>query len=197
MASLIGRRGGLSMTRSRRLPGFFLRHQRRWKAGTRVIVEDSRRRTHIVASGGELIWRANVQRQVSTLGLQVVSFLVRIELSIAERCRSGRTGRSRKPLSLLRGTEGSNPSLSATYPFAASLGRWRTCQPDRCEPVGIGGAARFLIADRPRGITPSSFPSLPVISAINQALRLRHCRDRYDICEWLKSSRLFPIGLLP
>ena len=30
-----------------------------------------------------------------------------------ERCRSGRTGRSRKPLSLLRGTEGSNPSLSA------------------------------------------------------------------------------------
>jgi hypothetical protein len=150
MASLIGRRGGLSMTRSRRLPGFFLRHQRRWKAGTRVIVEDSRRRTHIVASGGELIWRANVRRQVSTSGLQAVSLLVRIELSIAERCRSGRTGRSRKPLSLLRGTEGSNPSLSATYPFAASLGRWRTCQPDRCEPVGIGGAARFLIADRPR-----------------------------------------------
>ena len=33
--------------------------------------------------------------------------------SDAERCRSGRTGRSRKPLSLLRGTEGSNPSLSA------------------------------------------------------------------------------------
>src|SRR6516225_9465495 len=32
----------------------------------------------------------------------------------AERCRSGRTGRSRKPLSLLRGTEGSNPSLSAS-----------------------------------------------------------------------------------
>jgi hypothetical protein len=34
--------------------------------------------------------------------------------AIAERCRSGRTGRSRKPLSLLRGTEGSNPSLSAS-----------------------------------------------------------------------------------
>src|SRR5438552_9889240 len=33
----------------------------------------------------------------------------------SERCRSGRTGRSRKPLSLLRGTEGSNPSLSATF----------------------------------------------------------------------------------
>ena len=32
----------------------------------------------------------------------------------SERCRSGRTGRSRKPLSLLRGTEGSNPSLSAS-----------------------------------------------------------------------------------
>ena len=30
-----------------------------------------------------------------------------------ERCRSGRTGRSRKPLYLM-GTEGSNPSLSAT-----------------------------------------------------------------------------------
>lgn len=35
-----------------------------------------------------------------------------------ERCRSGRSGRSRKPLSLLRGTEGSNPSLSASAPFA-------------------------------------------------------------------------------
>src|SRR3954453_19814476 len=34
-----------------------------------------------------------------------------------ERCRSGRTGRSRKPLSSLRGTEGSNPSLSANPPF--------------------------------------------------------------------------------
>src|SRR5205814_816132 len=33
--------------------------------------------------------------------------------------RSGRTGRSRKPLSLLRGTEGSNPSLSANRPFLA------------------------------------------------------------------------------
>src|SRR5437868_5662320 len=36
-----------------------------------------------------------------------------------ERCRSGRTGRSRKPLSSLRGTEGSNPSLSAIPPFLA------------------------------------------------------------------------------
>jgi hypothetical protein len=36
----------------------------------------------------------------------------------SERCRSGRTGRSRKPLSLLRGTEGSNPSLSAGYQIA-------------------------------------------------------------------------------
>src|SRR5271169_2181896 len=35
----------------------------------------------------------------------------------SERCRSGRTGRSRKPLSLLRGTEGSNPSLSAIPSF--------------------------------------------------------------------------------
>ena len=40
--------------------------------------------------------------------------------AIAERCRSGRTGRSRKPLSLLRGTEGSNPSLSATEPVPAA-----------------------------------------------------------------------------
>src|SRR5204863_662852 len=35
--------------------------------------------------------------------------------------RSGRTGRSRKPLSLLRGTEGSNPSLSAGYIFGNFL----------------------------------------------------------------------------
>src|SRR3954453_20529228 len=33
-----------------------------------------------------------------------------------ERARSGRTGRSRKPLSSLRGTEGSNPSLSVKRP---------------------------------------------------------------------------------
>ena len=30
------------------------------------------------------------------------------------------------------------------------LGRWRTCQPDRREPVAIGDGARSLIADRPR-----------------------------------------------
>ena len=35
-----------------------------------------------------------------------------------ERCRSGRSGRSRKPLYSLRGTEGSNPSLSAGTTFA-------------------------------------------------------------------------------
>ncbi len=40
-----------------------------------------------------------------------------------ERCRSGRTGRSRKPLSSLRGTEGSNPSLSANPPFMAGSPR--------------------------------------------------------------------------
>src|SRR5437762_10341080 len=40
-----------------------------------------------------------------------------------ERCRSGRTGRSRKPLSSLRGTEGSNPSLSAILVFLAVSGR--------------------------------------------------------------------------
>lgn len=33
--------------------------------------------------------------------------------TILERCRSGRTGRSRKPLTRLPGSEGSNPSLSA------------------------------------------------------------------------------------
>ena len=32
---------------------------------------------------------------------------------VLERCRSGRTGRSRKPLYWVTGTEGSNPSLSA------------------------------------------------------------------------------------
>jgi hypothetical protein len=63
--------------------------------------------------------------------------------------------------------------------------------------LSISGARLDSLLLTGRGITPSSFPSLPVISAINQALRLRHCRDRYDICEWLKSSRLFPIGLLP
>src|SRR5690242_21833792 len=42
-----------------------------------------------------------------------------------ERCRSGRTGRSRKPLSLLRGTEGSNPSLSAiALNFAVPAIQW-------------------------------------------------------------------------
>src|SRR5689334_9925625 len=46
--------------------------------------------------------------------------------AFTERCRSGRTGRSRKPLSSLRGTEGSNPSLSATFdlmPSSTSPGR--------------------------------------------------------------------------
>jgi hypothetical protein len=34
--------------------------------------------------------------------------------TLKERCRSGRSGRSRKPLSCVSGTEGSNPSLSAS-----------------------------------------------------------------------------------
>src|SRR6516162_11755208 len=51
---------------------------------------------------------------VATSGEIPVLIQRRPNSAIAERCRSGRTGRSRKPLSLLRGTEGSNPSLSAS-----------------------------------------------------------------------------------
>ena len=40
----------------------------------------------------------------------------RADRAVAERCRSGRTGRSRKPLCALR-TVGSNPTLSANTPF--------------------------------------------------------------------------------
>ena len=50
---------------------------------------------------------------VATSGEIPVLIQRRPNSAVAERCRSGRTGRSRKPLSLLRGTEGSNPSLSA------------------------------------------------------------------------------------
>src|SRR5258708_13545702 len=59
-----------------------------------------------------------------------------------ERCRSGRTGRSRKPLSSLRGTEGSNPSLSAkTLTFMGNLSLARSGDPVRCRrrpPIATG-----------------------------------------------------------
>ena len=57
---------------------------------------------------------------VATSGEIPVLIQRRPNSAVAERCRSGRTGRSRKPLSLLRGTEGSNPSLSATEPVPAA-----------------------------------------------------------------------------
>src|SRR4051794_36254582 len=59
-----------------------------------------------------------------------------------ERCRSGRTGRSRKPLSSLRGTEGSNPSLSAkALTFMGNLSLARSGDPVRClrrPPIATG-----------------------------------------------------------
>ena len=40
-------------------------------------------------------------------------FLITFALPNPERCQSGRMGRSRKPLTLVRGSQGSNPCLSA------------------------------------------------------------------------------------
>ena len=68
---------------------------------------------------------------VATSGEIPVLIQRRPNSAVAERCRSGRTGRSRKPLSLLRGTEGSNPSLSANESVAAARvpGRRRGATP--------------------------------------------------------------------
>ena len=42
--------------------------------------------------------------------------------ALSERCRSGRSGRSRKPLCPLLGTVGSNPTLSANHRPLLSTG---------------------------------------------------------------------------
>src|SRR6516165_4894545 len=77
-----------------------------------------------INGGGEMALGGNI-------GCDPVLIQRRPDSAIAERCRSGRTGRSRKPLSLLRGTEGSNPSLSANESVAAARvpGRRRGATP--------------------------------------------------------------------
>src|ERR1051326_3447216 len=73
-----------------------------------------------------------------------------------ERCRSGRTGRSRKPLSSLRGTEGSNPSLSANRLFSCldsperSLKEYRRSGEE--EPVLRG----FLVNGELQAVKPAA-----------------------------------------
>src|SRR5688572_1799897 len=78
----------------------------------------------------------------------------------AERCRSGRTGQTRNLLSLLRGTVGSNPTLSAR------LLEVRVCALFSCLPGALLHQAVPARASDLDCCAPAQFPSalLPVHS---------------------------------
>src|SRR4051794_6037472 len=103
-----------------------------------------------------------------------------------ERCRSGRTGRSRKPLSSLRGTEGSNPSLSASPPFLVVSGCLAAAPDDMAASREVRGVEvpaakswvfRFQLDGRRRDIGLGPVPDISLAEARAKATahwKLRH-----------------------